>query len=62
MKECLEEVVTKWKLIMKHLITDRHPQIRAFMRDFHGPLRKKAAKSNPLIIHYFYLWHVAKGD
>lgn len=33
------------------LVTDRHPQIQKWLRD-----------NWPQVLHYFDIWHVAKGE
>lgn len=59
MKACLKEILSDWKLSVDFFVTDRHIQIRAYMRDTYGPNRKD--KSLPLIHHRLDIWHVAKS-
>ena len=57
-KKCLEKVF-QWKLPVSAFVSDRHIQIRAYMRDSYGQKRKD--NSNPQIDHYLDIWHVAKS-
>lgn len=50
LKRSLEKI-TDEKLEMSHLVTDRHSQIKKYMKDTH-----------PNIIHWFDCWHIAKGN
>lgn len=59
LKECLQELLVDWKLSISDFISDRHIQIRAFLRDTYGSKRKDQSK--PLIRHFLDIWHVAKG-
>ena len=59
-KQCLGQVFA-WKLKIDAFVSDRHMQIRAFMRDTYGPNRKAEFKDNPEIIHYLDTWHTAKS-
>jgi hypothetical protein len=38
------------KLLISHLVTDRHSSVKKYMRE-----------QQPDIIHWFDVWHVAKG-
>lgn len=58
-KEGMMQVLNVWKLKVKNMITDRHIQIRAYMRDVYGVARKQAG--GPIITHYLDIWHVAKS-
>ena len=52
-KEGLERVLTflaDQKLSVGTLVTDRHRQINKWLREQH-----------PEIVHYYDVWHVAKG-
>ena len=60
LKLCLEQLF-EWDIKPDNFISDRHMQIRAFMRDTYGPNRKAANRNNPEIIHYLDIWHVAKS-
>jgi hypothetical protein len=60
LKTCLHKILSDWKLSIECLVTDRHRQIRAYMRDTYGPSRKVAA--NPEITHYVDIWHCAKSE
>ena len=50
-----------WKLKIESFVSDRHIQIRAFLRDTYGPNRKSGCRLNPEIIHYLHAWHVANS-
>ena len=53
-KEGLQRVLTflqQEKLTIEVLVTDRHKQINKWLRE-----------SYPSIIHYYDVWHVAKGE
>jgi len=49
LKRCLA-ILEQEELTVSHLVTDRHSQIKKFMKDSH-----------PDIQHWFDCWHVAKG-
>lgn len=49
LKRGLEDLKSK-KLRVKALITDRHTQIRKWLRENHKSIK-----------HFFDIWHVAKG-
>lgn len=59
-KECVTEVVNKWGLNVGEIITDRHIQVRKFMRETFGP--EQIDKSTPAIKHWIDVWHTAKGN
>lgn len=59
LKECLSEVIEHWNLTVSDFITDRHLQIRKYMRETYGTQRKDANK--PPINHWLDVWHCAKG-
>lgn len=59
LKECLHEVLTEWKILVTEFISDRHIQVRAYMRDNYGKNRKD--RTNLEITHYLDIWHVAKS-
>ena len=61
LKLCLSEVLDSWKLKVENYISDRHIQIRAYMRDTYGSNRKEPA-SKPYIKHYLDVGHVAKSN
>lgn len=46
---CLE-FLSKEGVVISHLITDRHSQVKKYMKD-----------QKPEIVHMFDVWHVAKG-
>ena len=50
-----------WKLKIESFITDRHIQIKAFLRGTYGPNRKSGCRLNPEIVHYLDVWHVANS-
>ena len=50
-----------WGLQVANFISDRHIQIRAYMRDTYGCDRKQNMRTNPEITHYLDVWHVAKS-
>lgn len=58
-KEALHDILVEWKLRVHEFTSDRHMQIRKYMRETYGENRKD--KSQPLIHHYFDLWHCAKS-
>ena len=58
-KKCMSQILTNWKLKMESFVSDRHIQIRAYMRDTYGADRKN--KAVPYIKHYLDVWHVAKS-
>lgn len=51
LKQCITEVKNISNTPITDLITDRHPQVRKYMRENHGGT----------ISHFFDIWHVAKG-
>jgi hypothetical protein len=59
MKECMKELLEDWKVRVDAFVTDRHIQIRAYMRDTYGEHRKN--RNNPHVKHYLDMWHVAKS-
>lgn len=59
-KQCMGQVLD-WKLKVDALVSDRHIQIRAYMRDTYGAGRKRENTGNPEITHYLDIWHVAKS-
>ena len=58
-KACFNEVLHKWKLQIGTFISDRHLQIRKYMRETFGANRK--CIQQPRIHHYLDVWHVAKS-
>lgn len=60
LKLCLNQLFD-WQVPVANFVSDRHIQIRAYMRDNYGPLRKQQMLSNPEISHYLDIWHVAKS-
>lgn len=59
MKSCFKEILSTWKLRITNFISDRHPQMRKYMRDTYGDNR--ANRRTRAISHFFDVWHVAKG-
>ena len=60
LKECLHDVLNKLKLRVATFISDRHVQVRKYMRETYGENRHN--QQAPQIKHYFDIWHVAKGE
>ena len=58
-KAALKEIVDSWKLQVSAFVTDRHPQIRKWMRETFGEGRED--QRQPLIRHFFDAWHIAKS-
>lgn len=42
--------IAEEELQVSHLVTDRHSQIKKYMREVH-----------PEVVHWFDCWHIAKG-
>lgn len=61
LKLCLKQVFD-WRMQIANFISDRHIQIRAFMRDTYGLGRKQQMMANPTIRHYLdvqqKVWHI----
>ena len=56
MKACFEELLKDWDVNIDAFVTDRHIQIRAYMRENYGLHRKN--KDNPYVKHSLDIWHV----
>ena len=50
LKRCLQYLVRLKKMIISNLVTDRHTQVKKFMKT-----------KWPEIHHWFDCWHVSKG-
>ena len=50
LQRCLQRLLDEEELQISHLVTDRHSQIKKYIRENH-----------PNITHWFDCWHVAKG-
>lgn len=59
LKACLNELFKKLKIKCSTFISDRHVQVRKYMREMYGGNRKDLKQ--PFIKHCFDIWHVAKG-
>jgi hypothetical protein len=49
LKRAMDFLECRWMNIMS-LTTDRHPSVKSYMKAEH-----------PLVLHWFDVWHVAKG-
>lgn len=59
LKASMQELLHTRMLRIKAFVTDRHVQVRKYMRENFG--EKRQDKNQPYIRHHFDLWHVAKG-
>ena len=50
LKRCLQNL-TEDNIEVSHITTDRHPQVKKFIREKYPEIRR----------HWFDVWHVAKG-
>lgn len=58
-KSNMKQLLQDWCLPVGSIITDRHIQLRAYMRENYSEKRRN--KENPHITHYLNIWHVAKS-
>ena len=58
-RETLKQVLTNFRVQISGFISDRHIQIRKYMRETHGHQRKD--QSQPQIDHFIDAWHCAKS-
>lgn len=57
-KACFFQILQGWNLQIDVFISDRHLQIRKYMREVYGENRKTLENR---IFHYLDVWHVAKS-